>query len=180
MPAEKGFPGANVAIGGINSFDFCLHWMSQEWIKVSQIPLRGFIIHKGIQEVSSIERRGENNIFPKHLLDLISWQTFSNFIKNTSFYLIFFKSHWLLLNVHTFINPSFSKNVLLNWPIHIEIFETFNIGARTRFPLWGRNNLNHSIIFLVKFVHFFHKLVEIFELFHGRSDDRTFTDLNLR
>lgn len=78
MPAEKCFPWANIAIGSGHASHIGVNWEIKDRFEAIQIPRASSLIHESIQQVSSIERRRENNVFPElnlpknyHIFDLI-------------------------------------------------------------------------------------------------------------
>ena len=79
MPAKQGFPRTDVTVWSIDSFKLCLHRILQKGIQVPKVPLRRLLVHKSVEQVSTIEGRGKDDIFPKlhrisvyHLLDFMS------------------------------------------------------------------------------------------------------------
>ena len=65
MPAKEGLPGTDVAVGGVDSLDLGLEGVLEEGIQVAEVPGASPVIHEGVEDVGSIEGRGEYNIFPK-------------------------------------------------------------------------------------------------------------------
>ena len=75
------------------------------------------------------------------MLDFVSREVLGNLVENTSFDLVFFEGHRLLLDVHTLVDASLSKNVLFNGPIYIQVPEAFRIGRGAGLPLRRRDDL---------------------------------------
>lgn len=65
MPAEEGLPGSHVAVGSGDAPDVAVDGVLEDRIESAQIPGSGLLVHEGIEQVSAVEGRREDDIFPK-------------------------------------------------------------------------------------------------------------------
>lgn len=144
MPTKEGFPRTNIAIGSSHSFHIAIYCMWKNRIQWAKVPRTSSLVHQSVEDVCSIKRRRKDNVFPEHILDLISRKAICNFVENSHLYFVFFKREGLLLNVKTFIDSSFSEDILLNGSVDHQSVESRRVSRGGSFPLWRRNNLNDN------------------------------------
>lgn len=168
MPAEHGLPRADIAVRWGYSSNIDVDCMVQKWIERVEVPSPRPLVHESIQKVSSINRRREDNIFPKHFLNGWWGQFIGYFVKDSHFAPIFSQCHWFFLNMEALVDASLSKNILLDRSIDKKIVQSLSIIRATWLEFRRRHYLNHSVVLLILSINFLHKLIEVSKFFHSR------------
>lgn len=65
VPAEHRFPGANVAIRRCDTPHLDVYGLTEQRVQRVEVPAAGPLVHQSVEEVCSVDGRGEDNIFPK-------------------------------------------------------------------------------------------------------------------
>lgn len=65
VPAEEGLPGPDVAVGSVDPADSGFHGVTKQGVEVSEVPTGGLVVHEGVEEVGSVEGRGEDDVLPE-------------------------------------------------------------------------------------------------------------------
>jgi len=56
VPAEEGFPAADVAVGRVNAFDFGRECVREDGVEAVKVPALAGGIHQGAQQISTVQR----------------------------------------------------------------------------------------------------------------------------
>lgn len=65
VPAEEGFPAAQVAVGSVNAFHFVGKRVLEDGIESVEVPALAGWVHERVEEISAVEGGREGDIFPK-------------------------------------------------------------------------------------------------------------------
>lgn len=65
MPAKKGLPRSDVAVGGGDALHVDVDRVVENGVQLVEVPGACSLVHERVEQVSPIERRREDNIFPK-------------------------------------------------------------------------------------------------------------------
>ena len=65
MPAEKGFPGADVTIRRSDSSHLDVDGVVQQGVQFVEVPGSGSVVHQSVEQVGSVYGRRKDDVFPK-------------------------------------------------------------------------------------------------------------------